>query len=871
MADISQISDGTTTWDIKDATARSSIANAITTAGTGLSKSGNTLNHSNSVTAGTIGQSANTIGPSSDIPYATYDAQGHITGKGTYTHTSWTNRTPWLIGDGFLTDQKVIYSWPYINVLNDGFWKLVARGATVSLAIDGGTPITSGMATLFDGSYDSAITTVSAGSTAVLTIDFSTMSSGWFPEVGTYPYGDIYISFYYRCGAANLTARGYTDYNNIGWKDITVTELYTSDTVDAYRGTKWLLNNPGLYHLKTLEITYTGKASGTTPAGSSMTTIELNLLRSTTQMIPYVSKYSAQTLYDRLTAPQFRGVFEGNSNWNGTCGTAAGTAAKEVSCPKFVLERGARISVYCSTANTVNGQITLNVNNTGAKVVRVRNVNTASAQALRWEATDTLEFVFDSTYWNYLGSTSMMLTDKARTNANTNLTYTNGYFRIFKVDSSTTTGKPMHNGIVYETCSRDEPSWASQLYFPTYQTSGRYPQWRATTASNTWGTWNTFYTTANPPAFSNITGTATSAQLPAATSSNIGAVKPDGQSIVVANDGTLTATPAAVGMTCTERSGGVSLDTYDLETNSGSWPADGGWGWREEVWNDGRMTLYWWKWFATTGSGWQQLWTNLPYPTDATSFVDTPNPQVSLFDNAVSVQGAAMIKPTSLRTSSNTTGFKMTYYNSAANTNAKTLVLFRADGHWWKEGGSDPDDPTPAEQWAVGDAISIGGNSYYPVTEWKVSDSGAGGDSRLKAAVRFLITTSSTSGAWHVYAQYTAWTDSGYVPTSSQNGYMLIRKLNSQITTYTNDAGVKAKGDVWSALNTNQRQGYVSNGVVEGHLIWGDTPYIITDCGTFTNGQTVSSKTFYVGTTEVSGGVYTQTSVSDTTTTPTSN
>ena len=138
----------------------------------------------------------------------------------------------------------------------------------------------------------------------------------------------------------------------------------------------------------------------------------------------------------------------------------------------------------------------------------------------------------------------------------------------------------------------------------------------------------------------------------------------------------------------------------------------------------------------------------------------------------------------------------------------------------------------------------------------------------MKAAVRFLITTTSTTDAWHVYAQYAAWTDTGYVPTSSQNGYMLIRKLNSSITTYTNDAGVKAKGDVWSTLNTNQRQGYVYNGVVSGNQIWGDTPYIITDCGTFGDGESVASKTFYVGTTEVSGGVYVQTSVSASTTTP---
>ena len=58
-------------------------------AGTGLSLSGTTFNHSNSITAGTVGTSSDTS--SSDrtilIPYVTYDAQGHITKTGTHTHT----------------------------------------------------------------------------------------------------------------------------------------------------------------------------------------------------------------------------------------------------------------------------------------------------------------------------------------------------------------------------------------------------------------------------------------------------------------------------------------------------------------------------------------------------------------------------------------------------------------------------------------------------------------------------------------------------------------------------------------------------------------------------------------------------------------
>lgn len=58
--------------------------------GTGISVSGTTINHSNSVTAGTAqGDASKTLafGGTFAIPTITYDAQGHITGKGTTTMT----------------------------------------------------------------------------------------------------------------------------------------------------------------------------------------------------------------------------------------------------------------------------------------------------------------------------------------------------------------------------------------------------------------------------------------------------------------------------------------------------------------------------------------------------------------------------------------------------------------------------------------------------------------------------------------------------------------------------------------------------------------------------------------------------------------
>ena len=71
--------DGTATWAADN--------NTTYSAGTGLSLSGTTFNHSNSVTSGTVGTSAATSGSTLSVPYVTYDAQGHVTATGVHTHT----------------------------------------------------------------------------------------------------------------------------------------------------------------------------------------------------------------------------------------------------------------------------------------------------------------------------------------------------------------------------------------------------------------------------------------------------------------------------------------------------------------------------------------------------------------------------------------------------------------------------------------------------------------------------------------------------------------------------------------------------------------------------------------------------------------
>ena len=114
MADISKVTipsgNSTATYDLKDGSAVANITRSGKTftatrrdgttftftqqdsdttysAGTGLSLSSNTFNHSNSVTAGTAGTSSDTSGSTLAVPYVTYDAEGHVTASGTHTHT----------------------------------------------------------------------------------------------------------------------------------------------------------------------------------------------------------------------------------------------------------------------------------------------------------------------------------------------------------------------------------------------------------------------------------------------------------------------------------------------------------------------------------------------------------------------------------------------------------------------------------------------------------------------------------------------------------------------------------------------------------------------------------------------------------------
>lgn len=85
----------------------------------------------------------------------------------------------------------------------------------------------------------------------------------------------------------------------------------------------------------------------------------------------------------------------------GTCSTAAGTAAKVVTCSGFNLVTGATVMVKFTNANTVANP-TLNVNSKGAKAIYYRGAALTASSLANWGAGDVVEFRYNGTQWDLL-------------------------------------------------------------------------------------------------------------------------------------------------------------------------------------------------------------------------------------------------------------------------------------------------------------------------------------------------------------------------------------------------------------------------------------------------------------------------------------
>ena len=83
-----------------------------------------------------------------------------------------------------------------------------------------------------------------------------------------------------------------------------------------------------------------------------------------------------------------------------TCSTAGNEPAKTVDVEGFELHRGATLRIYLENANTVTGA-TLNVNNTGAKTIKVNSGNLTASNL----TADYWNCYYDGTYWQLYSTT----------------------------------------------------------------------------------------------------------------------------------------------------------------------------------------------------------------------------------------------------------------------------------------------------------------------------------------------------------------------------------------------------------------------------------------------------------------------------------
>ena len=126
--------------------------------------------------------------------------------------------------------------------------------------------------------------------------------------------------------------------------------------------------------------------------------------------------------------------FDGSANivHFGSCSTAAGTAAKVVSCTGFVLTSGSRITVKFTTTNTAANP-TLNVNSTGAKAIMYRG---AAISAGYLAARRVYTFVYDGTNYELVGD----INTDTNTTYNTGTATTAGLTKLYTATGSGTDG-----------------------------------------------------------------------------------------------------------------------------------------------------------------------------------------------------------------------------------------------------------------------------------------------------------------------------------------------------------------------------------------------------------------------------------------------
>jgi len=193
-----------------------------------------------------------------------------------------------------------------------------------------------------------------------------------------------------------------------------------------------------------------GPTASTDMADDRLIILDTELYR-TTAGIPYGGSYVVGTNIEATTVANELYRTKGG-RWIGTCGSAADAQNKEAYVDtRFKLVPGVTVSIKYSNTNTYanvasdEGAITLKVNNTGAYKIWYGAThsgagNTGTSTTIYGYANRYITYMFDGTYWVWLGS-----------GADSNTTYT-----------------PQSLGFGYGTCSTAEATVAKTASLSSY-------------------------------------------------------------------------------------------------------------------------------------------------------------------------------------------------------------------------------------------------------------------------------------------------------------------------------------------------------------------------------------------------------------------
>ena len=225
------------------------------------------------------------------------------------------NLTPHNIGAAYSVNESLNPFAPEISYriqldrLDNAFYFADKRWSVTGVKTDANnvdTSLTAAQVSYLFDSSESNQSNVPAGGKLVVTIDFTGASgTGVYTN---YPYGRLYLDFYYSSGPDSVAVRVYGKHTGSTsyWQNLSV----VADSRNKSTQIRYIADQTVMYNMQKLEITVNAKSD----TAATLSEIAYYLTRASKgHDMPYVSKLRAETLYENLTAPKFIGALEGNA------------------------------------------------------------------------------------------------------------------------------------------------------------------------------------------------------------------------------------------------------------------------------------------------------------------------------------------------------------------------------------------------------------------------------------------------------------------------------------------------------------------------------------------------------------------------------